>query len=564
MSYITYPTYVLPNDLNVNSVTASVGFTGSFIGDGSKLINIPSGAVDLSAYATLTGVSGTFISQSQLAPYATLTGVSGTFVSQSQLADYATLTGVSGTFVTNTAATASLAFLTASNVFTDVNTFNGKVIINDSLANGYNVDASGQYSHAEGDNTVASNNNSHAEGEVTRADGISSHAEGSRTIAFGDASHAEGYKTKAIGDYSHAEGYQTTASAEYQHVQGQFNQTSSTALALIGNGTADNARSNILEVYAANVVISGGLNITGRVTASAGVSGSFIGDGSGLVNIPTSAINGINNYATLTGVSGTFVTKDAATASLAFLTASNVFTAVNTFQNAITGANARFTGDLYVNGTASIAMLNTVNQNNLQIGDRYITILSGASSQAEMDGAGILFGSGSNDTPRGEQNSVAHIIYKDAADQIEIFPGLKVSGSLTASAASSFTEATASVGFSGGSFAGTSFSGSSTLSVGGLSTFGGSVIVPMRTATANYSISATTDYIVAFNGNNLTGTLPSASGVNGLTLIVKNTHTSPLFITSSVSTIDGGPSVTISTQYNSYTFVSDNTNWLIV
>lgn len=376
MSYVTYPTYVLPNDLNVNSVTASNGFTGSFIGDGAGLYNIPTSSINnINEFATLTGVSGTFVSQSQLAPYATLTGVSGTFVSQSQLADYATLTGVSGTFV----------------------------------------------------------------------------------------------------------------------------------------------------------------------------SQSQLAD-----------------YATLTGVSGTFVTNTAATASLAFLTASNTFTAVNTFQSAVTGTSAYLSGDLYVNGTASIAVLNTVEQQSLKIGDKYITILSGASSQAEMDGAGILFGSGSSDTPKGEQDSVAHIIYRNGNDQIEVFPGLKVSGSLTASAASSFTEATASVGFSGGSFAGTSFSGSSTLSVGGLSTFGGSVIVPMRTATASDSISATTDYIVAFSGSNLTASLPSAAGVNGVSLIVKNTHTSPLFITSSVSTIDGGPSVTISTQYNSYTFVSDNTNWLIV
>ena len=85
----------------------------------------------------------------------------------------------------------------------------------------------------------------------------------------------------------------------------------------------------------------------------------------------------------------------------------------------------------------------------------------------------------------------------------------------------------------------------------------------MRTVTANNSLSATNDYIVAFSGSNLTASLPSAAGLNGMTLIVKNTHTSPLFITST-STIDGGASVAIGTQFNSYTFVSDNSNWLIV
>lgn len=99
MSNIIYPKYKLPNNLNITSLTASSGITGSFIGDGSKLINIPSSSVDLSEYATLTGVSGTFVSASELNEYATLTGVSGTFVSQSQLSLYPTLTEVSSTFI---------------------------------------------------------------------------------------------------------------------------------------------------------------------------------------------------------------------------------------------------------------------------------------------------------------------------------------------------------------------------------------------------------------------------------------------------------------------------------
>lgn len=57
-----------------------------------------------------------------------------------------------------------------------------------------------------------------------------------------------------------------------------------------------------------------------------------------------------------------------------------------------------------------------------------------------MDGAGILYGSGSGGITTGELGSVAHILYrKDPLDKIEIFPGLKVSGSIISTAVISGT-----------------------------------------------------------------------------------------------------------------------------
>jgi len=47
-----------------------------------------------------------------------------------------------------------------------------------SIAVGYNVEASGYKSKAEGSNTVASGENTHAEGNGTIASGSMSHAEG--------------------------------------------------------------------------------------------------------------------------------------------------------------------------------------------------------------------------------------------------------------------------------------------------------------------------------------------------------------------------------------------------
>ena len=154
-----------------------------------------------------------------------------------------------------------------------------------SHAEGYATIASGQYTHAEGGGTEARGSNSHSEGDTTIAYGTSSHAEGANTKTFGEASHAEGWSTIATGAFSHAEGYetktigiashteglQTTASADYQHVQGKYNATSSTALMLVGNGTDNNARSNILEVYTGSIIVSGTMfltNLLSQVTSS--------------------------------------------------------------------------------------------------------------------------------------------------------------------------------------------------------------------------------------------------------------------------------------------------------
>ena len=147
-----------------------------------------------------------------------------------------------------------------------------------SVAEGYDTTASGQRSHAEGAYTTASSQGSHAEGYDTTASGQGSHAEGYYITASGDTSHAEGFSTTASGQGSHAEGYDTTASGYRSHAEGAYTTASGyrshaqnvgtiaasddqTALgkynvsdandtyaAIIGNGTADNARSNALAV----------------------------------------------------------------------------------------------------------------------------------------------------------------------------------------------------------------------------------------------------------------------------------------------------------------------------
>jgi hypothetical protein len=178
-----------------------------------------------------------------------------------------------------------------------VTSLNQNVQITGSLSNGLGVRANGQYSHAQGANTaadgayshtegtnnIASGNASHVEGSNSVASGEFSHAEGNYTIASGLGAHAEGSTTQAIGsyshtegsgsvtnaEYSHAEGRGTTTNAAYQHAQGLWNVASSEEGAFIlGNGTDDSNRSNLIFAAGNRVEVTGSLNITQGITGS--------------------------------------------------------------------------------------------------------------------------------------------------------------------------------------------------------------------------------------------------------------------------------------------------------
>jgi hypothetical protein len=132
-----------------------------------------------------------------------------------------------------------------------------------SHAEGIDTLAQGAYSHAEGIGTIASGLNSHAEGYYTTASGDYSHAEGQFTRATGQSSHAEGFTTVAASSFSHAEGNNTVASGFYQHVQGAYNISSSTANAFIlGNGTSNANRSNLIFAAGTSVEITGSFTVT--------------------------------------------------------------------------------------------------------------------------------------------------------------------------------------------------------------------------------------------------------------------------------------------------------------
>jgi len=533
-TFVDLATFSTASNTIVKPTTFSNGVTGSFSGSGAGLYNVPASAFDLSAYATLVGVSASFTTPAQVS--GAITGA---------LTPYAQSADVSSSFGLKSDLTASYARLTASNNFTGINTFT----------------------------------------TVTASTGVSA------SYLYGDGSGLTNLPAPNLSAYATLVGVSASFTTPTQ---------------------VSGAITSSLTNYAVRAEISGAITgATSNFPTKVEVTGALI------------------PYAQSANISSSFGLKTDLTASYARLGANNTFTAAQNI----------FNNDVVINGTASIAYLNNINQQSLFVGDKYITIMSGSSTHVQLDGAGLLFGSGSSDPTTGDQSSIAHIVYRKGnaptdftSDYIEIYPGLRVSGSLTASAASNFTQVTASsgvsasffygngsnltnlplqdlstyakstdvsssfglktdltasyarlavsntftqpntftqvtasTGFSGGSFNGTTVSASSTLQAGGQSTFGAGIKLAITSKTANYSLTASSDYIVAFSGSSLTGTLPNAAGTQGTAFIIKNLHTSSVFVTSSTANIDGSTAgISIYGRYTSYTFVSDGTNWLIV
>lgn len=146
---------------------------------------------------------------------------------------------------------------------------------------GQYVETLSGYNHAEGYNTQAYGEAAHSEGFSSKAYGDYSHAEGNSN-AYANYSHAEG-RSSAYGVYSHTSGLLTVATAQAQTVIGKYNIyteidtdpddgsmidpsifDAGDYAFIIGNGTADDARSNALTVdWSGNLITAGDITANG-------------------------------------------------------------------------------------------------------------------------------------------------------------------------------------------------------------------------------------------------------------------------------------------------------------
>jgi hypothetical protein len=139
----------------------------------------------------------------------------------------------------------------------------------------FNIPVEVRNDFMNGNASVSPGSTAHAEGNQSTAVGPFSHAEGFFTTSVGIASHAEGNSTTSVGNYSHAEGEGTISTADFSHVEGFYNVEDPNAIWIVGNGTSNSSRSNIIAAFPTEVQISGSLVITNLPTSDPGIPGAL-------------------------------------------------------------------------------------------------------------------------------------------------------------------------------------------------------------------------------------------------------------------------------------------------
>ena len=151
--------------------------------------------------------------------------------------------------------------------------------------------------------------------------GTGSSAIGYDVEASGDYSHAEGNCTTASGENSHAEGASTIASSQNQHVQGKYNieDTNNKYAHIVGNGEdGKNSNAHTLD-WKGNSWYSGKLSQEGTPTEGKDLTTKKYVDDKVKDTLVTTNISGttlaltVNKYQTATVVDGTEITLPAVT-----------------------------------------------------------------------------------------------------------------------------------------------------------------------------------------------------------------------------------------------------------
>jgi hypothetical protein len=367
-----------------NTITGTV-ISGTYYGDGSNLGGVIKSLTGyatqeyvtssitsaLSPYLTSQDASGTFISASQLAPYLTTQAASGTFISASQLsADYLLKSEASGTFVSSSQL-ARYAILNTNN------TFSGNIILTGTL----DLYTTGSF---------RINNLAYSSGTALFIGAGTSQAGGFYNTYIRSKNGFTTFISDTSGGLTAGNSAYTTNI--YGSTLNLFGYGGNLNLSSLTNGGAVNIATSTSVSNSIGIGnITTGRNITLAVSGSSSTSGS-------------------TRY--IVQVSGALYTNSTAS-----------------FAGPLSGTNAYFANNVTILGTASIGQLNTVNQTNLVVGDKYITILSGGVDHSGINGSGLLWGSGSGTTGQttGSLGEHAHILFRDTGDLLEIYPGISSS-----------------------------------------------------------------------------------------------------------------------------------------
>lgn len=217
-----------------------------------------------------------------------------------------------------------------------------------SCAIGFNNSATATHAFAEGGNNVASGEASHVEGMNNTASGKDTHVEGIYGTASGAFSHVEGARNTASGTASHAEGFQTIANHQAQHVFGLYNEADSSVAAastkgnyveIVGNGTADNARSNARTLdWDGNERLKGDLYVGANADGTGGTKVATI---SQIPTVPVTDVQ-INGSSILSsGVANIPIASDAIFGAVKTSAGISISNDGNLYLAAVTDANVK-------------------------------------------------------------------------------------------------------------------------------------------------------------------------------------------------------------------------------
>lgn len=156
-----------------------------------------------------------------------------------------------------------------------VSGFNNTAIGNGSAAFGYHNKVDGNQCYAMGNTNITSGDNNHLKGNSNTVSGSHNHVDGrsntvsgshnkvsgdANTVDDGSLNDVSGRLHEVTGSLNVVRGNNNIASGN-QVVLGRYNKPESDKILIIGNGTSDNNRSNILTVDASGRIISNYLDL---------------------------------------------------------------------------------------------------------------------------------------------------------------------------------------------------------------------------------------------------------------------------------------------------------------
>jgi hypothetical protein len=180
-----------------------------------------------------------------------------------------------------------------------------------SVATGYRTEAKGYATTTFGENTIAAFDYAFATGTRTSAIGTASFTTGAYNLAYGIASFATGYEGIVNADFGVVTGRRNVNNAYASLVIGTFNDSiigsskttfvATDPVFIVGNGTADNARSNALVVRK-----NGDATITGEVQRPATGAANVVPICYGSISSAGSINSGTGNFSIVRTAAGQF------------------------------------------------------------------------------------------------------------------------------------------------------------------------------------------------------------------------------------------------------------------